>query len=57
MAALGWLMNLDFAGGAAFIARSRITTPDAVDRSTTVSAVDRTCVVLSVSRTSTPEDE
>lgn len=57
MAALGWLINLDFAGGAAFQPRSRITlTAEGAPRNTTVADTNRTCVIGAGNRIRDTED-
>lgn len=57
MAALGWLINLDFAGGAAFEPKSRITlTAEGDPRTSTPAAGNRTCVIGAGNRVRDTED-
>lgn len=52
-----WLMNLDFAGGAAFSPRSRITiVAIGTPRSSAVADTNRTCVIGSGNRVRDTED-
>ncbi len=55
MAALGWLINLNFAGGAAFGPDSRITAAPSCDRTLTVQ--DSSSATASPNRTLTPADD
>ncbi len=57
MAALGWLMNLDFAGGSAFASDSRITTISSADRTMALATRDSICEIPSSNRTFTPADD
>ena len=57
MAALGWLINLDFAGGAAFSPGSRITlTAEGDPRITTIADINRICVIGEANRVRETED-
>lgn len=56
MAALGWLLNLGFAGGVALVSDSRVTTIAVGDR--TFTPAERVeCIVPSSDRTFTPADD
>ncbi len=57
MAALGWLINLNFAGGAAFGPDSRITITPSGGRTLTLASRDSSCEIPTPNRTFTPADE